>query len=65
MGTATVIYAKAGAALRAINDYNGASLDNRMMKVALADEQAARVASSSPQKANHKYPGSDAARLRG
>lgn len=45
LGTATVIYAKAGAALRAINDYNGASLDNRMMKVAFADEHAARIAS--------------------
>lgn len=39
LGTATIIYAKAQAALRAVNDYNGASLDNRVMKVYFAEEQ--------------------------
>jgi RNA recognition motif-containing protein len=40
LGTATIIYAKASAALRAIDDFNGASLDNRVMKVAFANDQA-------------------------
>jgi RNA recognition motif-containing protein len=40
LGTATIIYAKASAALRAIDDFNGASLDNRLMKVAYADDHA-------------------------
>jgi RNA recognition motif-containing protein len=38
LGTATVIYQKASAALRAVTDYNGASLDNRVMRVFFADD---------------------------
>lgn len=39
LGTATVIYLKASAALKAINDFNGASLDNRVMRVYFAEDQ--------------------------
>jgi hypothetical protein len=39
LGTATIIYAKASAAAKAINDYNGASLDNRVMRIYYAEEQ--------------------------
>ena len=38
LGTATVIYTKASAASKAINNYNGASLDNRVMRVYYAEE---------------------------
>lgn len=43
LGTATVIYFKASAATRAINDYNGASLDNRVMRVYYAEEPKAEI----------------------
>jgi len=36
IGTATVIYAKASAAARAIKDYNLAQIDNRTMRVEYA-----------------------------
>lgn len=49
LGTATIIYAKASAALRAVNDYNGASLDNRVMRVYYAEEQQNRPEPAKPQ----------------
>lgn len=61
LGTATIIYAKASAALRAIDEYNGASLDNRMMKVQYVDENTRP--SVSPTK-NFKNPGHQGAQQR-
>lgn len=57
LGTATVIYAKASAALRAINDYNGASLDNRVMKVYYAEEKAKPEKSVASTLHSFKKPG--------
>lgn len=50
LGTATVIYAKASAATRAIKEYNMAQIDNRTMRVEFAIAPAATT--SSPQKQN-------------
>ena len=49
LGTATVIYSKASAATKAIKDYNGASLDNRVMRVYFAEEPKGVQAKTGPQ----------------
>lgn len=49
LGTATVIYSKASAATKAIADYNGASLDNRVMRVYFAEEPKPVQAKTGPQ----------------
>lgn len=54
LGTATVIYAKASAAVKAINDYNGASLDNRVMRVYYAEEQPNNNTRPEAPKSSHQ-----------
>ena len=63
LGTATIIYARATAAAKAIKDYNNASLDNRVMKVFYADASQSQTSGAQSNKVDPREKHTQRARL--